>query len=83
MTVARELTLWHHRAFGKQGASFKSGAFLPPQDLSKELRELQTQIEIIKNELLNASQQADSNQQLMELVLREKEDYEVLAEQMA
>ncbi len=82
LVVARELTVWYHRAFGKQGASFKPGPYLPPQDPSKELRDLQAQIENLKIELQSASQQVDSNSQLSELVLREKEEYEVLAYQM-
>ncbi len=82
LIVARELTVWYHRAFGKQGASFKPGPYLPPQDPSKELRDLQAQIENLKIELQSASQQVDSNSQLSELVLREKEEYEVLAHQM-
>ncbi len=82
MKIARELTVWYHRSFGKQGASFKPGAFLPPHDPSKQLRELQAQIENLKNELLNASQQVDTNSQLATLVLREKEEYEELAQHM-
>ena len=82
LAFARELTVWYHRTFGKQGASFKPGPFLPPQDPSKELRDLQRQIENLKNDLHNASQQVDSNSQLSVLVQREKEEYEVLAYQM-
>lgn len=82
LIVARELTVWYHRAFGKQGTNFKPGPYLPPQDPSKELRDLQVQIENLKIELLSASQQVDSNTQLSELVQREKEEYEVLAHQM-
>jgi type I restriction enzyme, R subunit len=82
LIVARELTVWYHRAFGKQGASFKPGPYLPPQDPSKELRDLQAQIENLKIELHSASQQVDSNAQLSGLVQREKEEYEVLAHQM-
>lgn len=82
LIVARELTVWYHRAFGKQGASFKPGPYLPPQDPSKELRDLQAQIENLKIELQSASQQVDSNSKLSELILREKEEYEVLAHQM-
>ncbi|MFO1388366.1 type I restriction-modification system endonuclease [Cellvibrio sp.] len=82
LIVARELTVWYHRAFGKQGASFKPGPYLPPQDPSKELRDLQAQIENLKIELQETSQQVNSNSQLSDLIQREKEEYEVLAHQM-
>lgn len=82
LAFARELCVWYHRAFGKQGVSFKPGAFQSPHDPSKELRDLQAQIEILKSELQAANEQVETNQQLTTLVQQEKEEYEVLAHQM-
>lgn len=45
LRLARSLAVWFHQSFGKQGTKFKSGPFISPQDPSKHLRELQTQIE--------------------------------------
>ena len=40
LKLARELAIWFHRSFGKEGASFKPGPFIPPPDPSAELRQL-------------------------------------------
>jgi len=82
LRVARALAIWFHQSFGKQGASFKSGPFVAPQDPSAQLRELQTKIDQLKAKLTDTSQQLDSNQKLADLIAREKEEYAVLAEQM-
>lgn len=82
LSVARELAVWYHRSFGKQGAGFKPGPFIAPQDPSKQLRELQAQIENLRNELQSANQQVDNNAQLSDLIQREKEEFKVLAYQM-
>jgi len=82
LRVARSLAVWFHQSFGKQGASFKPGPFIPPQDPSKQLRDLQTQIEQLKTELSETSQQLQSNQKLAELVANEKQEYAELAEHM-
>ena len=82
LRVARALTVWYHQSFGTQGTRFKPGPFLPPRDPSLELRALQTEIEQLKASLSDASQRLDTNQQLAELVAREKEDYAGLASQM-
>jgi len=82
LTVARELAVWYQRAFGKQGAAFKPGPFIAPKDPSIELRELQTQIEQLNAALRVTNQQATDNSQLQALLVREKEEYEVLAQQM-
>ncbi|WP_286240958.1 type I restriction-modification system endonuclease [Neptuniibacter halophilus] len=82
LRIARALTVWFHQSFGKQGSCFKPGPFVPPQDPSSQLRELQTQIEQLKSRLIGANQQLESNQQLAELVAKENEEYAVLAEQM-
>jgi type I restriction enzyme R subunit len=82
MSAARELAVWYQRAFGKQGASFKPAPFVAPKDPSIELRELQIQIEQLKSQLTETNQQSSGNTQLQELLQREKEEYEVLAQQM-
>ncbi len=82
LKIARALAVWYHRSFGKQGASFKPGPFSPPQDPSHQLQSLQAEIEQLKGQLTDSSQQLASNQQLTNLVTREKEEYEQLALQM-
>ena len=82
LRLARALAVWFHQSFGKRGASFKSGPFIPPQDPSQHLRDLQTEIEQLKAGLSDASQQLESNQQLADLMAREKEEYAVLADEM-
>lgn len=82
MSAARELAVWYQRAFGKQGAAFKPAPFVALKDPSIELRELQVQIEQLKSQLTETNQQSSGNTQLQELLQREKEEYEVLAQQM-
>lgn len=82
LRIARALTVWFHQSFGKQGTSFKPGPFIAPQDPSLQLRELQTQIEQLKCSLNETHEQLETNQQLIELIAREKEEYAELAEQM-
>ncbi|WP_203563782.1 DUF4145 domain-containing protein [Deefgea sp. CFH1-16] len=82
LKVARVLAIWYHQAFGKQGVSFKAGAFVAPSDPSAELRELQKQIEQLRGQLTDTQQALDSNQQLADLIVQEKEQYAVLASQM-
>ncbi len=82
MSAARELAVWYQRAFGKQGASFKPAPFVALKDPSIELRDLQVQIEQLKTQLVETNQQTSSSTQLQELLAREKEEYEVLAQQM-
>src|SRR5690606_8584150 len=82
LRVARALAIWYHQSFGQQGAAFKPGPFVAPIDPSRELRELQAQIEQLNTQLREASQQADNHQQLAELMAQEKSEYAELAEQM-
>lgn len=82
LKVARALAIWYHQSFGKNGNAFKPGAFVTPADPSTPLRELQNQIEQLKAQLSESSQQLESNQQLAMLMKREAEEYSVLAEQM-
>ncbi|HBO6863561.1 TPA: type I restriction-modification system endonuclease [Pseudomonas aeruginosa] len=82
LKVARALCVWYHQALGKAGSNFKPGPFVLPSDPSAPLRELQGEIEQLKTQLHESSQQAESNQQLTALLKREAEEYAVLAEQM-
>lgn len=82
LRIARALAVWFHQSFGKQGASYKPGPFVPPEDPSKHLRDLQTEIEQLKASLTDANQQLDSSQDLSDLVEKEKEEYAKLAQQM-
>lgn len=82
LKVARALAIWYHQSFGKNGNAFKPGAFVTPADPSTPLRDLQNQIEQLKAQLSESSQQLESNQHLAMLMKREAEEYSVLAEQM-
>ena len=82
LKVARELAVWFHRSFGTHTSNFRVGAFIPLQDPSLHLRELQEQIEKLRNQLTETNEQLDSSQQLAQLLASEKEEYAVLAEQM-
>lgn len=82
LRVARALAIWYHQSFGKDGSAFKPGPFVTPTDPSAPLRELQKQIEQLRAELGDSRQQLESNQQLAELLAREKDEYATLAEQM-
>lgn len=82
LKVARALAIWYHQSFGKNGNAFKPGAFVTPADPSTPLRDLQNQIDQLKAQLSESSQQLESNQQLAMLMRREAEEYSVLAEQM-
>lgn len=82
LKVARALAIWYHQSLGKNGNAFKPGAFVTPADPSTPLRDLQNQIEQLKAQLCESSQQLESNQQLATLMRREAEEYSVLAEQM-
>ena len=82
LKVARQLAIWFHQSFGKQGTNFKPQAFVPPTDPSEQLRKLQTEIEQLKTHLLTANQQLDSHHKLTELLAQEKSEYEQLADEM-
>ncbi len=82
LKVARALAIWFHESFGKQGTAFKAGPFVPPEDPSVHLRDLQSEIDQLKVQLKAASQSVEDNQQLADLLAQEKEQYETLALQM-
>ncbi len=82
LKIARALAIWFHQSFGKNAHTFKPGPFVTPSDPSAPLRDLQSQIEQLKAQLSESSQQLESNQQLAGLLKQEAEEYAVLAEQM-
>lgn len=77
--MARALAIWFHRSFGKAGASFKSGPFVPPADPSAQLRQLQSDIEKLRHDLQHANMALEGSQQLSQLIEKEKAEYEALA----
>ncbi|TNC91610.1 MAG: type I restriction-modification system endonuclease, partial [Thalassolituus sp.] len=82
LRVARNLAVWFHQSFGKQGTAFKPGPFVAPSDPSADLRELQAQISKLSNELEQANQELTESQQLNDLIVREKAEYEELLDVM-
>ncbi|WP_111979696.1 type I restriction-modification system endonuclease [Algibacillus agarilyticus] len=82
LVVARKLAIWFHQSFGKQGTSFKPGAFIPPHDPSEQLRSLQSEIDNLKVDLQKANLDLNSSQQLNELINKEKTEFESLAFEM-
>jgi len=82
LRLARELAIWFHRSFADLKQVFKPGPFVLPEDPSHQLRQLQTQIQTLQNQLLENNEQIENNQKLANLLEQEKEEYAVLAEQM-
>ncbi|WP_186198169.1 type I restriction-modification system endonuclease [Burkholderia gladioli] len=82
LRVARALAIWFHQSFGERGTAFKPGPFIPPEDPSAHLRNLQTEIDQLKVQLKKTSRTLEDNQQLADLVAQEKQEYETLAMQM-
>ncbi len=58
---------------------FKAGPLIPPSDPSIQLWQLQAEIESLRHELTEANIQLDSSQQLNNLIVQEKVEFEVLA----
>lgn len=82
LKLARELAVWFHQSFGKEGANFKPGPFILPPDPSQQLRDLQSQVLQMKSELIDANEQVETNKFLADLEAQEKAEYEALALQM-
>ena len=82
LKVARALAIWYQQSFGKNGSNFKAGSFVTPTDPSAPLRDLQEQIETLRAELGDSRQQLENNQQLADLLAREKEAFASLSQQM-
>ncbi|RBD35625.1 DUF4145 domain-containing protein, partial [Xanthomonas oryzae] len=82
LKVARDLAVWYHRAFGRNAADFKAGAFVPPKDPAAPLRDVQAEVHRLKAELDTARQQHDQSQALAELKSSEAKLNAELAEAM-
>jgi type I restriction enzyme R subunit len=82
LRVARALAIWYHQSFGTGGSTFKPGPFMVPADPSEPLRELHGQIEKLRAELGDSRQQLESNHQLAELLVQEKQEQASLVGQM-
>jgi type I restriction enzyme R subunit len=82
LRVARNLAVWFHQSFGKQGTAFKPGPFVAPSDPSADLRELQAQISKLTNELELANVELGESQKLNDLIAREKAEYAELLDVM-
>jgi type I restriction enzyme, R subunit len=83
LQIAHTLAVWYHKACGKEGPDFKADPFIPPTDPSQTLRELQTQIALLKTELQETQSQQESHQDLSLMLSQEKKNYQYLSEQMA
>lgn len=75
---ARELAVWFHRSFGKQGSSFRPGAFIQPIDPSQQLSTLNQQIDQFKAQLQLAHQQSSTQQDLADLLKQQQAEAELL-----
>ena len=79
LRAAYALAIWFHRTFGEDAASFKPGKFIVPTDPSEKLRDLQAELEKLRDELRDTNVKLDSNQRYNELIAQEKTEYEELA----
>jgi len=59
LRMARTLAVWFHRSLGNQ-PTFKAGAFVPPPDPSEEDRLLKTELDRLRDEVVQATTQAAS-----------------------
>ncbi len=78
LKLARSLAIWYHQSFGKTGIAFNPGSFITPPDPSQKLRELQNKI----SQLTAKKEKFEDNQQLVDLLKKEKKEYAELAEKM-
>lgn len=83
LKVALSMAIWFHQSFGKEGANFKPKPFIAPKDPTQQLQALQVQIAHLRNSLLAANEQLDTNQQLTVLVQQEKQQYQQLIAEMS
>ncbi len=79
LIVAHKLAIWFQLAFGRADSGFKPKAFVKPTDPSEQLRKLQSEINTLKSDLQQANIDLDSNQQLHDLIAKEKDEFEALA----
>lgn len=79
LKIARGLAIWFHQSFGKQGSKFKPSPFVAPTDPTKQLGDLQSQIQQLNQKLMSVSEQAENHQRIAELMEKEKTEYAELA----
>lgn len=75
--VAREIAVWFHRTFGKQ-PGFNPGPFVLPDDPSRKLHELQTQINLLNAQLSEAQSARGQQAELARLLAAEAEQERAL-----
>lgn len=83
--TARDICIWYHQNFGKNGRSFKAPPFAKLEDPSEDLQKLQQQIHTLQQQIQsNKANQADA-EKFKELALlqeQEKQEYWELAESL-
>lgn len=75
--VAREIAIWFHRTFGKQ-PGFNPGPFALPDDPSRKLHELQTQISQLNAQLSEVQSAQNQQAELARLLAAEAEQERTL-----
>jgi type I restriction enzyme R subunit len=78
LQMARKLAIWFHKSFGGD-PHFKVGPFVPPPDPHEAERELQTELECIREALVSTQEQMAGTQQLVEEQARQREQAEAAA----
>ena len=83
--TARDICIWYHQNFGKNGKSFKASPFVKLEDPSKDLQKLQQQIHTLQQEIQSTKANQATAEKLKELALlqeQEKQEYWELAESL-
>lgn len=84
LRAARNLAIWFHRTFGKNGDKFKPGSIVLPQDPAENLRSLLSEIAKLKTQLESTEQSVEDNAQmnaLIEQANQEKQAIQVQADE--
>lgn len=82
LRLAHSLSIWFHQSFGKESEKFSPLPFSIPSDPSSSLTELQAEIAKLRSELEERKEDAASNKQLANLLLKEKKEFESVKKQM-
>lgn len=83
--TARDICIWYHQNFGKNGKSFKASPFVKLEDPSEDLQKLQQQIHTLQQEIQSTKANQATAEKLKELALlqeQEKQEYWELAESL-
>jgi type I restriction enzyme R subunit len=78
LQMARKLAIWFHKSFGGD-PHFKAGPFVPPPDPHEAERELQTELERLREALVATQEQIAGTQQLVEEQARRRQAAEAAA----